>query len=206
MLKRLSIAVAVLAVALPMLGEMGGGDPDRRVVIVKNGQVVLDEGMPAGPRAFIGVSTVQLTPELREFFGAPKDNGVLVSSLSDNGPAAKAGVRVGDVITSINGKPVSGMFDLVRGMHEVKSGDAVRLEVIRGKAHQTIVATAGERSSEPEMMRALDLAQIGRDLGGIGGAEWKGRLASPDDIDALRARIRELENRMRELQKRLDSK
>ena len=205
MLKRLSLVVALLAIALPTLaGE--SGDPDRRVVIVKDGQIVLDEGGPLVPRAFIGISTVQLTPELREFFGAPKDSGVLVGSLSDNGPAMKAGVRVGDVVVSINGRAVSGAFDLIRGMREVKSGDAVRVEVIRSKARQTIVATAGERT-EPEIARALDLGQLGRDLGGLGNFEWKAaRIASPDDIDALRARIRELEARMRELQKRLDQK
>jgi len=205
MLKRLSIVVALLIAALPLLaGEVG--DPDRRVVIVKDGQIVLDEGVPIAPRAFIGISTVQLTPELREYFGAPKDSGVLVSSLSDNGPAAKAGVRVGDVVVSINGRAVSGTFDLIRGMREVKSGDSVRIEVIRGKARQTIVATAGERT-EPDIARAIDIAQLGRDLGGLGNFEWKSaRIASPDDIDALRARIRELEARMRELQKRLDQK
>jgi len=205
MLKRLSIAIAILAIAVPTFAWEAGGDPERRVVIVKNGQVVLDEGTPSAPRAFIGVSTVQLTPELRDYFGAPKDAGILVSSLVDNGPAMKAGVRVGDVVVSINGHQVSGMFDLIRGMRDVKSGDAVRLEVIRGKARQTIVATAGERSG-PEMVRALDLAQLGRDLGGLGNLEWKGSMASPDDIDALRARIRELETRMHELQKRLDEK
>lgn len=201
MFKKLSIAFVLLIAATSVFA----GDPDRRTVIIRDGQVLIDDGLPVGPRAFLGVSTMQLTPELRDYFGAPKDTGVLVSSLADNGPAEKAGIHVGDVIVGVNGKNVGGTWELSRAMHDLKKGDSIRVEVIRGKARQTIVATADEREL-PEMVRALNLANLGRDLGSLGSTEWKARIASPEDVDALRARIRDLESRMRELQKRLDSK
>src|SRR5260370_38337471 len=87
-------------------------DQIRRTVIVRNGDVVLDETDPPSKHAFVGLSLTELTPELREFFGAPKDSGVLVSSVVENAPAAKAGVRVGDLIPRVNGKPTAGARDL----------------------------------------------------------------------------------------------
>src|SRR5204863_4895709 len=87
-------------------------DPGRRTIVVRDGNVLFDDFDFPGKGAFIGVSVVDLTPELREFFGASKDSGVLVSSVADHGPAAKAGVRVGDVITSVDGKAVASLRDL----------------------------------------------------------------------------------------------
>jgi membrane-associated protease RseP (regulator of RpoE activity) len=178
------------------------GEPERRVVVIRDGNVMVDDGLPGGKRGFIGVSMTNISPELREFFGAPKDSGVLVGSVSDNGPAAKAGLRVGDIITSINGKPVTGSWDMYSAMADKHAGDSIRLDIVRGKAKQTIVATAEERDV-PEMIRAFDLGRLERDLKPINGFEWHAGVASPD-YEALRARIRELEIRLKELQKRLD--
>ena len=198
MLKRISIGLAFLIAATALFA----GEPERHVVVVRDGQVLVDDGFPTGPRGYVGISMLQLTPELRDYFGAPKDTGVLVSSLAENGPAAKAGVRVGDVIVSVNGKTVGSTWELTKAMRDVHKGDAVRLEVIRGKARQTLVATAEERDL-PQMMRAVDLNRLERELGPLNG-EWRMRVTSAEDIDALRARIRELEARMKELQRRLD--
>src|SRR6266487_2846482 len=148
MLKKLSV-LAFLLVATSAFAE----DQIRRTVIVKNGEVLLDETDPPGlpvKRAFLGVSLVDLTPELRDFFGAPKDAGVLVSSVSDNAPAAKAGVRVGDVITSVNGKSTGGSRDLRQAMKDNHAGDSIRIEVIRGKGRQALIATAEERERSEE--------------------------------------------------------
>ena len=178
------------------------GEPERRVVVIRDGNVMVDDGLPGGKRGFIGVSMANISPELREFFGAPKDSGVLVGSVSDNGPAAKAGLRVGDVITAINGKPVTGSWDMYAAMADKHAGDSIRLDIVRGKAKQTLVATAEERDV-PEMIRALDLGHLERVLKPLKSMEWQAGVASPD-YEALRARIRELEIRLRELQKRLD--
>lgn len=201
MFKRLTIGFVLLIAATTLFA----GEPERRVVIVRDGNVLLDDVLPAGSRAYLGVTLVQLTPELREFFGAPKDAGVLVSSLGDNSPASKAGVRVGDVILSVNGKPVDDTWDVSRAMRELKNGDNVRVEVLRGKARQTIVATAEERSGK-DMIRAFNLDRFERDFGPLNGGEWHATVGAPADVEALRIRIRELEAKMRELQKRLDAK
>src|SRR6185295_2899794 len=98
-----------------------------------------------GKSAFISVSVIDLTPELLEFFGASKDSGVLVSSVADNGPAAKAGVRVGDVITAVDGDAVASLRDLRKAIRNNHGGDNIRIELLRGKNRQTVMAVAEER-------------------------------------------------------------
>jgi len=198
-LKKLSTLFVLLTAATTLLaGEPG----ERRVVVIRDGKVLVDEGFAGGSRrGYVGVSMTNLTPELREFFGAPKDAGVLIGSVADNSPAGKAGLHVGDVVTAINGKEVKGSWDIYSAMADKKAGDSIRFEVIRGKAKQTIVATAEERDL-PQMMRAFDLDELERNLKPLS-REWRYDVATPD-IEALRARIRELEIKLRELQKRLD--
>ena len=188
-----------LFVLLMTATALFAADQVRRTVIIRDGNVLLDEIDPPGKRAFVGVSMVELTPELREYFGAPNEAGVLVSSVTENGPAAKAGVRVGDVITSINGKTVASYHDLRQAIKDNHAGDSVRIDVIRGKSRQTMVAAVEEREW-PEF-RAFKLGDLERELPAMP-KEWRGKLFTPDN-DELRARIKELEKRLLELEKRL---
>lgn len=85
----------------------------------------------------IGVSTMELSKQLADFFGIADGKGVLVTSVTEDGPAAKAGVKAGDVITAIDGEAVDSPGDISRAINRKKEGD-VALTVIRNKAQQTI--------------------------------------------------------------------
>jgi S1-C subfamily serine protease len=89
-------------------------------------------------RGRLGVSVQSITPELSEYFGA-KNGGALVSSVTKESAAAKAGIKAGDVIVSINGKTVA---DADRLIDEIESinGDAT-IVVIRDKKEMTLKAT-----------------------------------------------------------------
>ncbi len=106
----------------------------------------------------IGVSTMQLTKQLADYFGITSGKGVLVTTVVDDGPAAKAGVKAGDVITAIEGEAVDSPGDLSRVINRKKEGD-VSLTIIRNKAQQTIRVTPREGSGLSPM---LDRADIGR--------------------------------------------
>ena len=91
----------------------------------------------------IGVSTMELTKQLADYFGITGGKGVLVTSVTDDGPAAKAGVRAGDVITAVDGEAIDSPGDISRVINRKKEGD-VTLTVIRNKAQQTIRVTPRE--------------------------------------------------------------
>jgi len=91
----------------------------------------------------IGVSTMQLTKQLADYFGVADGKGVLVTSVVDDGPAAKAGIRAGDVITAIDGEAVDSPGEISRVINRKKEGD-VTLTVIRNKSQQTIRVTPKE--------------------------------------------------------------
>lgn len=91
----------------------------------------------------IGVSTMQLSKQLADYFGIADGKGVLVTSVADDSPAAKAGLKAGDVITSIDGEKIEGAGDLARGINKKKDGD-VTLSVIRNKNQRTITVTPKE--------------------------------------------------------------
>jgi membrane-associated protease RseP (regulator of RpoE activity) len=183
------------------------GEPIRRTIIVKDGKVIKDgqvlelgDRMLMGRRAYLGVTLVDLTPELRSFFGVSGAAGVLVSSVEEGGPADKAGVRVGDVIVSLDGKDIASSWDLRSELSDRKSGDAARLEVIRSKTRQSVVATVAEREG-PQMLR---IEEIEKTLGEhFSAPEWKARIESRGDCGELQTRIRDLESRLKDLEKKL---
>ncbi len=94
----------------------------------------------------IGVSTVQLTKQLADYFGIADGKGVLVTSVSDDSPAARAGIRAGDVIISVDGEKVEGSGDVSRAINKKKDGD-VTLTVIRDKNQRSITVTP--KAAEP---------------------------------------------------------
>ena len=83
---------------------------------------------------------MQLTKQLADYFGVADGQGVLVTAVTDDSPAAKAGVKAGDVITAIDGEKIDGAGDLSRAINKKKDGD-VTLTVIRNKNQRTINVT-----------------------------------------------------------------
>lgn len=105
----------------------------------------------------IGVSTMQLTKQLADYFGVANGRGVLVTAVTDDGPAAKAGVKAGDVITAVDGEEIDSPGDISRVVNRKKEGE-VSLTVIRNKSQQTIRVTP----SEGKFSGVTGLPQTGR--------------------------------------------
>src|SRR5207253_706728 len=117
----------------------------------------LPEGGKDGPFVYsfgnrrIGVSTTTLTKQLAEFFGVADGKGVLVTSVESDSPAAKAGIKAGDVITAIDGEKIEGAGDLARAINKQKDGE-VTLTIVRDKSSRTIKVTPTK--SEGQLIRS----------------------------------------------------
>ncbi len=127
--------------------ELEGDDPvwvdgDAKVHVVRLGK----HGHPLGGKGgFLGVRLAEMTTELREHFGAPRESGVLVSKVVDDSPAARAGIQVGDVISAVDGEPVASPSELAHAVRGYDDGATAVLEVWRAGKLETLSATIEER-------------------------------------------------------------
>jgi len=81
--------------------------------------------------AFIGIQIADVTPDNAKFFQMHKAEGALVSDVQPDAPGAKAGLRTGDVITEIDGKPVTDAGQLQMIVGQKRPGDTIHLQVMR---------------------------------------------------------------------------
>src|SRR3990170_501097 len=97
-------------------------------------------------RAYLGISGYDVTRRLAQHYGLPSSaRGVFVTAVTAGSPAEVAGVRVGDVITSVDGKAVEGLGDLVEALAGQKVGENVRVEVERAGRRETVNVGLGVR-------------------------------------------------------------
>ena len=83
---------------------------------------------------YMGVSVKSIDDALKQDFGLPDKNGALVQGVGDGSPAEKAGIKQGDVIRSIGGKPVKSNKDVVDNVSKHKVGDTVKVEILRNNS------------------------------------------------------------------------
>ena len=133
----------------------------------------------------LGVSVLGISPELRAHLGAPVERGVLVNTEAPISPAAKAGVRVGDVIVAVDGAAADSALDITDAMSDRKKGDTVAIEVIRDRKPVALRATLDDDPAPA--------TRSFRDLGGQ--LDLKGLFGQDRD---------DLERRLEALEKRLD--
>lgn len=103
--------------------------------ILKNGKVV---------RGYIGVGIQEVTPSLAKAFRVPSETGALVGSVERDSPGAKAGLQRGDVITELNGQPISGPNDLRLRVGTMTPGTTVQLKILRNGEIKEMTLTLGE--------------------------------------------------------------
>jgi serine protease Do len=123
--------------------------------LVKHGKVV---------RGYLGVGAQDLTPALADTLGLKAQRGALISDVQPDTPAAKSGLKNGDVVTAVNGQPIEDANKLTFTVGAVSPGTKLELDVLREGKTEKISITAAERPS--------NLARAGRD----------GRRSSPEDL------------------------
>ncbi len=101
-------------------------------------------------RPWIGVSGQTMTPDLAEQFGLPRPIGVAVTDVYPDGPAASAGIRVGDVILKVGGKEIVDEQAMRYRVATRSLGGVAQIEILRGGVNQTVEVSMKAPLTEPE--------------------------------------------------------
>ena len=112
-------------------------------------------------RGFLGVLIQKVTPEIAESLGMDKGNGALVANVTKDGPADKAGVKVGDVIIEFDGKEVKDSSDLPIIVARTPVDRRARMKVLRDKKEITLTVSVGELKDEEVVASAPEKGELG---------------------------------------------
>jgi len=118
-----------LAVPANLVGQVTEG-------LVKNGKVV---------RGYLGLGIQSVTPALAESFNLKDNKGAIVAEVVNSGPADKAGVKEGDVVTAVNGQAITDANNLTMAVSSIAPGSKVTLDILRDGRKQQLTAKTGER-------------------------------------------------------------
>jgi S1-C subfamily serine protease len=116
---------------------------------------------PGGSQTFrgtrLGITAEALTDQLAEYFGVKDGRGVLITEVTENSAAAKAGLKAGDVIIAINDEKINDVTGLVTAISN-KSEGPVRVKIMRNQSEQTVTVTLEKRGSTPAPRRRASVA------------------------------------------------
>ncbi len=118
---------------------------------------VADQLKKAGKvsRGWLGVVIQEVNKDLAESFGLDKPSGALVAQLVEDGPAAKGGLQVGDVILSLNGQSINESADLPHLVGNMKPGDKINLDVIRNGQRKSLSMAVGSLPDDDEEIASM---------------------------------------------------
>ncbi|MDB5460205.1 MAG: htrA, partial [Caulobacteraceae bacterium] len=102
-------------------------------------------------RGYIGATVQPVTDEIAESLGVKGAKGALVADLTPGGPAARAGLQTGDLVTRIDDHEVLSNSDLTRRVGLVPVGGDIHLQVLRDGQVRQVTIRAGERPSEDKV-------------------------------------------------------
>jgi serine protease DegQ len=106
--------------------------------IIKSGHVV---------RGWIGVESQEITPELAASFGLQRQSGAIIAGVVRNGPADKGGIKPGDILLSVDGKPVADTNSMLNLIAQLVPGEKAKMSVLRKNRETTLDVTVGKRPS-----------------------------------------------------------
>jgi serine protease Do/serine protease DegQ len=116
-------------------------------------------------RGLLGVNIYTLTPDLIQAAGAPEDiQGALVSQVVEGSSADKAGIKVNDIITSVNGQTVRGAPELRNAIGLLRIGDKVEIGLVREGKPRKVTAVIGERTDVTTAASEVHPALAGAEL------------------------------------------
>ncbi len=165
-------------------GETGGNQGIGFAIPANLARNIMDQIMKSGKvtRGYMGILPQELTPDMAKAFGVPNTHGVAVAQVEPKSPAQEAGLKVGDVITAVNGNPVDDVNSFRLQIAGFAPKTTVRLKVDRNGQNMDVPVTLGEFNLEAE--------NKGDSQGNIPGGGEKGALNGVS-VQALTSDLRQ---------------
>ncbi len=147
-------------------------------------------------RGFLGVSIQDVSRDIADSVGLAEARGALVTTPTENSPAAQAGIQSGDIITAVDGTPIANALALSRTIASKAPGTVVELRVFRDGAEQTISVTLGtleeetaqaEEGASPPDQQEIQPAQSSVGMTLVPNAEGEGLLVQDVDPNSIAA-------------------
>jgi serine protease Do len=147
-----------------ILSKSGGSEGVGFAIPANIVRAVFEQLRTAGRvrRGMIGVSAQTITPALGAGLQLGRDWGVVLADVAPDGPAAKAGLRPGDVVVSLDGKPMENARQLDVNIYRRRIGESVALQVQRGGKPLEVKVAVAERDDDPS--RFMELVTPERNL------------------------------------------
>jgi serine protease Do len=102
-------------------------------------------------RGSMAAEVQSVTPEIADSLGASNLHGAIVASVRENGPAAKAGLRSGDIITSVAGEPIKNANELTKKIHAMAPGSSVSLATVREGKQSSLNVTLSQLPNQTKL-------------------------------------------------------
>ncbi|MCX7292904.1 Do family serine endopeptidase [Janthinobacterium sp.] len=112
--------------------------------IIKDGHVV---------RGWIGVETQDITPELAQSFSLQRSSGAIIAGVVRNGPADKAGIVPGDILLTVEGKPVGDTTEMLNLIAQLPPGGKAKMTVLRKNREAALDVVVGKRPLPKELSK-----------------------------------------------------
>ncbi len=162
----------LIGINTAILSRSGGNIGIGFAIPVNMAHAVMDQLLKYGSvkRGLLGVSIYNVTPDIAQLYGLGDTSGALVSQVVEGSPAEKAGIRTGDVITSVNGQTVKSNTELRNAIGMLRVGDKIEVGLVRDgnpRRVTAIIADSGETPTKevtPEESHAIHRGLDGASL------------------------------------------
>ncbi|MGF6370238.1 Do family serine endopeptidase [Paraburkholderia sp. MM5482-R1] len=142
----------LLGINTAIYSRSGGSLGIGFAIPVSTARSVLESIITTGTvtRGWIGVEPQDVTPEIAESFGLDQKSGAIVAGVLKSGPADRAGIKPGDILTSVNGQAITDTTRLLNVIAQIKPGTAAKVHLVR-KGHQIdLDVKIGKRPPPPK--------------------------------------------------------
>jgi len=179
----------LIGINTAILSRSGGSQGVGFAIPSNIARTVMDSLIAHGhvTRGYLGVMIQNVTPALAQEFKLKNQGGALIGDVVDDSPAAKAGLKPGDVVLAFNGKPVADSRHLQLAVAGAKPGSKVPVEILRNGEKKTLDVTVKELPGAGQL--AENNAEQGDDTGTLNGVgvsdldqQYRNQFSIPKDV------------------------